>query len=106
MSVLGHPLRNPQALRVNAKGKTMTKKQSSWEEAKRVLQQLGLECLDTPDERTIGIFGTTLLPMRLPSRAKPATTESAPANQSEPLPAGPQGASDEQTPASNAESAG
>lgn len=106
MSVLGHPLRNPQALRVDAKGKTMTKKQSSWEENKRVLQQRGLECIETPDARTIGIFGTTFLPMRLPSHAKPTMTAAAPASQSESSSPRPQGASDEQTMATNPESAG
>ncbi|MEY4821078.1 MAG: hypothetical protein RLY72_730 [Planctomycetota bacterium] len=106
MSVLGDPLRKPQALRVNAKGKSMTKKQSSWKEAKRVCQELGIACIETPDARTIGLFGTTPLPMRLPSRAKPTMTEAAPANQSEPSSPRPQGAWDEQTPATNSESAG
>jgi len=106
MSVLGDPLRKPQALRVNAKGKSMTKKQSSWEEAKRVCQELGIACIETPDARTIGLFGTTPLPMRLPSRAKPTMTEAAPANQSEPSSPRPQGAWDEQTPATNSENAG
>ena len=92
MSVWGHPPRNPQALRVNAKGKTMTKKQSSWEEAKRVCQELGIECIETPDARTIGLFGTKFLPMRLPSRAQPTMTEAAPANQSEPSSLRPPGA--------------
>jgi len=84
----------------------MTKKQSSWEEAKRVCQELGIACIETPDARTIGLFGTTPLPMRLPSRAKPTMTEAAPANQSEPSSPRPQGAWDEQTPATNSESAG
>jgi hypothetical protein len=44
--------------------------------------------------------------MRLPSRAKPTMTEAAPANQSEPSSPRPQGAWDEQTPATNSESAG
>ncbi len=106
MSFWGHPPRNQQALRVNAKGKPMTKKQSSWEEAKRVRQELGIACIETPDARTIGLFGTTLLPMRLPWRAKPTMTEAAPANQSKPSSPRPQGAWDEQTPATNSESAG